>query len=122
MGRSVLVMATRIAPILPVADLSVALAHYRRLGFSVRAYHKGGYGFATFDQVEIHLGVPAPGKASTPASAYLFVDDADELARAWSASGADVRLPVDTEWGMHEGVVIDPDGNVIRFGSPITGE
>lgn len=122
MGRSVLPMATRIAPILPVADLTVALEHYRRLGFSVRAYHNGGYGFATLDQAEIHLGVVAPSKASTPASAYLFVDDADELAHAWSASGADVRLPVDTEWGMHEGVAIDPDGNVIRFGSPSAAE
>ncbi len=80
---------------------------------------RGGYGFATLDQVEIHLGVVPPSKASTPASAYLFVDDADELAQAWRASGADVRVPVDTEWGMHEGVVIDPDGNVIRFGSPM---
>jgi len=31
-----------------------------------------------------------------------------------------VRLPEDTEWGKHEGVLIDPDGNVIRFGSPVT--
>ena len=115
-------MATRIAPILPVTDLTVALEHYRRLGFTVRPYDKGGYGFATLGHVEIHLGVVAPSTTSTPASAYLFVDDADELAQAWSASGADVRAPVDTEWGMHEGVVIDPDGNVIRFGSPIAAE
>jgi uncharacterized glyoxalase superfamily protein PhnB len=37
----------------------------------------------------------------------------------WRATGADVRLPQDTEWGQHEGVLIDPDGNVIRFGSPM---
>jgi hypothetical protein len=23
------------------------------------------------------------------------------------------------EWGMHEGTYTDPDGNVIRYGSPI---
>ena len=34
-------------------------------------------------------------------------------------AGADVRFPEDTEWGQHEGVLIDPDGNMIRFGSPI---
>jgi hypothetical protein len=28
-------------------------------------------------------------------------------------------VPQDTEWGQHEGVLIDPDGNVIRFGSPV---
>jgi uncharacterized glyoxalase superfamily protein PhnB len=55
----------------------------------------------------------------TPSSAYLFVDDADQLASAWAAAGADVRTPEDTAWGQHEGVVLDPDGNIIRFGSPI---
>jgi uncharacterized glyoxalase superfamily protein PhnB len=35
------------------------------------------------------------------------------------STGAGVRLPEDTEWGQHEGVVIDPDGNISRFGSPI---
>ena len=51
-------------------------------------------------------------------TAYVWVDDADELARAWRLAGADVRLPEDTEWGQHEDVLIDPDGNIIRFGSP----
>jgi len=40
--------------------------------------------------------------------------------QTWRAAGADVRAPEDTEWGQHEGVLIDPDGNVIRFGSPMT--
>jgi uncharacterized glyoxalase superfamily protein PhnB len=42
---------------------------------------------------------------------------ADALAQTWLAAGGDVRLPQDTEWGQHEGVLADPDGNVIRFGS-----
>jgi hypothetical protein len=51
-------MATvkRIAPIFPVRDLDASLAHYRQLGFTVRRYEGGGYGFATRDRVEIHLG------------------------------------------------------------------
>jgi len=28
-------------------------------------------------------------------------------------------MPEDTEWGQHEGAVVDPDGNVLRFGSPL---
>jgi uncharacterized glyoxalase superfamily protein PhnB len=109
----------RIAPIFPVSDLAAALAHYQKLGFATRAYHHGGYGFATLDAVEIHLGVTPDASRSTPAAAYLFVDDADAWAERWAATGADVRRPVDTEWGQHEGVVIDPDGNIIRFGSPM---
>ena len=55
-------------------------------------------------------------------TAYLFVEDADALARTWLEAGADVRLPQDTEWGHHEGVLVDPDGNMIRFGSPMNSD
>ena len=68
----------RIAPIFAVRDLRAAMAHYTRLGFSTRDYEGGGYGFATRDGIEIHLGVVS-GKDRRIGSAYLFVDDADEL-------------------------------------------
>jgi len=110
----------RIAPIFAVHDLDVALAHYARLGFSVRPYAGGGYGFASRDGIEIHLGV-VPADDRRTGSAYLFVDDADDLASAWRSAGVDVHPPQDTEWGQHEGAVVDPDGNVIRFGSPMRG-
>ena len=38
----------RIAPIFAVRDLDAAMRHYQRLGFAVRAYAPGGYGFATW--------------------------------------------------------------------------
>jgi uncharacterized glyoxalase superfamily protein PhnB len=71
--------------------------------------------------VEIHLGVEPDldTRADRRSTAYLFVEDADALAEAWLAAGGDVRQPQDTEWGQHEGVLVDPDGNVIRFGSPM---
>ena len=108
----------RIAPIFAVRDLDRALAHYEQLGCTTRTYRGGGYGFATRDGVEIHLGVVPPEDPRT-SGAYLFVEDADELAATWRAAGVDVHPPEDTEWGQHEGAVVDPDGNVIRFGSPI---
>jgi hypothetical protein len=30
-----------------------------------------------------------------------------------------VHLPEDTDWQQHEGAHADPDGNVLRFGSPV---
>ena len=107
----------RIAPIFPIRDLTASLAHYSLLGFKTRAYAGGGYGFANRDGVEIHLGIA--DDAASRASAYLFVDDADDLARTWQSAGITVHPPQDTEWGQHEGAVVDPDGNVIRFGSPM---
>lgn len=109
----------RVAPIFAVRDLAASMAYYQRLGFAVRAWVRGAYGFATRDDIEIHLGVVADDKRRA-ASAYLFVDDADELAREWRAAGAEVHGPEDTEWHQHEGALVDPDGNVIRFGSPVS--
>ena len=109
----------RIAPILGVRDLDAALRFYERLGFAVRPWSGGGYGFATRPGVELHLGTPGPDGEHRAGSVYLFVDDSDALAAEWQASGIEVNLPEDTEWGQHEGVVVDPDGNVIRFGSPM---
>jgi catechol 2,3-dioxygenase-like lactoylglutathione lyase family enzyme len=110
----------RIAPIFPVRDLDVALAHYSRLGFVTRKYDGNAeYGFAEAGGVEIHLGVVANRDEHARASAYLFVKDADALAARWQAAGVEVHGPQDTEWGKREGAVVDPDDNVIRFGSDL---
>jgi catechol 2,3-dioxygenase-like lactoylglutathione lyase family enzyme len=108
----------RIAPIFPVADVSRSLEFYGRLGFSTRSYNRG-YGFVTWGRVELHVGAVPDPSASRPGSAYIWVEDADQLATQWLAAGADVRTPEDTEWNQHEGAVIDPDGNIIRFGTPL---
>jgi len=111
--------ASRISPIFPVRDVRAALEFYASLGFVTRKYDGAEYGFAVLDDVELHLGGPPHRAEPTPHTAYLYVDDSDELAERWRKAGADVRAPVDTPWGRHEGALIDPDGNVIRFGSPM---
>ena len=113
----------RIAPTFPVRDVRAALAYYERLGFATREYgddENAIYGFAAVGDVELHVGIVPDGKPSVPATAYLYVEDADELAKEWTSAGGIVHPPQDTEWGQREGVLIDPDGNIIRFGSPLT--
>jgi catechol 2,3-dioxygenase-like lactoylglutathione lyase family enzyme len=107
-----------VAPVFSVSDLAASLAYYRALGFGAREWGGGGYGFLTFDRAEIHLGEVPDLPPDCRSTAYLFVEDADDLYGKWLAAGGDVRPPEDTEWGQHEGALIDPDGNVIRFGSP----
>jgi catechol 2,3-dioxygenase-like lactoylglutathione lyase family enzyme len=115
---------TGIHPILPVSNLAAALAHYRSLGFQVRPYADvDDYGFADRDDAELHLTFQPASHYRDEAIAvvYLDVQDADALYREWSraATGGTTEPPTDMPWGMHEGTHVDPDGNVIRYGSPI---
>jgi uncharacterized glyoxalase superfamily protein PhnB len=50
---------------------------------------------------------------------YLHVDDADQLAAEWRKAGVPVTGPQDYDYGKREGSHLDPDGNKIRFGSPL---
>ena len=112
----------RIAPVFVTTDLSRALGHYERLGFAVQAYDGADYyGYASRDGIEIHLAlVDEVDHRRTTSCAYVWVDDAFALYGEWSSAGVGGRLqrPEATDYGLHEGAHVDPDGNLIRFGSP----
>jgi catechol 2,3-dioxygenase-like lactoylglutathione lyase family enzyme len=109
----------RASPIFPVSDLRRALEHYAALGCRVST-HDDGYGFAARAGIELHLVVVDGGDPRRgPAAAYLHVPDADVLAAEWAAIDG-TSAPVDTDYGLREGRHVDPDGNLLRFGSPLT--
>jgi len=108
-----------VEPIFAVSDMPRAAEHYARLGFEI-SYHDEGYVFAQRQGLNLHLDLtdaPAPGGGLL----YLHVDHADQLTAEWRAAGVDVVEPQDFPWGKHEGSHTDPDGNTIRFGSPLRG-
>jgi DNA-binding MarR family transcriptional regulator/catechol 2,3-dioxygenase-like lactoylglutathione lyase family enzyme len=109
------------SPIFPVSDLAAALDHYAALGFTTQAYD-AHYGFADRDGTSLHLAAH-PGHQH-PAAAYLYVRDADALYTEWSRPGigGETRPAGPTEYGLREGSHTDPDGNLIRFGSPAGDE
>jgi DNA-binding MarR family transcriptional regulator len=113
----------RFEPIFPVADLASALAHYSALGFETFAYAEGEeYGFANRGGVGLHLAHDPDHDPTRPAgSAYLYVRDADALYEEWSQPdiGGSTRSVGPTPYKLREGAHIDPDGNLIRFGSPV---
>lgn len=117
------VVLSRVAPVLPVSDLATALEHYRRLGFAVHAYEGDAeYGYAERGGVHLHLaGIDGLDPATTTSAIYLYVDDADALHDEWTAAGVAGRFhpPDDTDYGLREGAHVDPDGNLLRFGSPL---
>ncbi len=103
-------------PIFLVADVSRARRHYEKLGFTTDE-HDQTYAFAHRDHLVLHLA-QADGRP-TVASVYLHVTDATRLAGEWRRAGVEVDGPQDYDYGKREGSHVDPDGNVIRFGSPI---
>ena len=118
----------RFCPIFPVRDLAAALAHYTALGFDTQPYEDGDYyGFADRDGVGLHLTVHSGHDHDDHdhdhhgGSAYLYVHDADALYEEWSQPGigGETRPVSPTPYRLREGSHIDPDGNLIRFGSPM---
>jgi DNA-binding MarR family transcriptional regulator/catechol 2,3-dioxygenase-like lactoylglutathione lyase family enzyme len=111
------------SPIFPVRDMAAALAHYAALGFDTHLYSgEDNYGFADREGTGLHLsGDPGHDPGHSHASAYLYVRDADALYEEWTRPGTGGRtLPAGPRpYGLREGAHIDPDGNLIRFGSPL---
>jgi DNA-binding MarR family transcriptional regulator len=109
------------SPIFSVRDLGAALDHYRALGFATNAYEGAGdYGFADREGVGLHF-IRTTEEPVHRGMAYLYVADADALFAEWSrpGTGGATFAPAPTEYGLLEGRHVDPDGNVLRFGSPI---
>jgi Ser/Thr protein kinase RdoA (MazF antagonist) len=116
---------TSFSPVFPVRDLRRALAHYASLGFEATSY-ADEYGFAGRDGVSLHLSLDSHGPEADHqhvGTAYLYVEDADALYEEWARFdiGGLTRQVGDTPYKLREGSHIDPDGNVIRFGSPMPG-
>jgi hypothetical protein len=109
-----------IAPILPTADMERMQQHYERLGFAVRV-HQGGYGTVMRDGINIHFRLSPDHDAGRDGGAvYLAVDDADGLHAEWVDAGVGETGDLwDPGFGVWEAVHTDPDGNLIRFGSPV---
>jgi predicted enzyme related to lactoylglutathione lyase len=115
------------APGLPTTDMARTVEHYGRLGFTFSApEYAGPPGEASFaigerDGVELHFAVkPDHDPERTATWVYISVEDADELSAELDAVGAGQgRAPRDTEYKTRELAHVDPDGNLLLFGSPL---
>jgi len=104
-------------PIFTVSDLARSTDHYERMGFEI-SHHDEGDAFAHRDRdLTIHLS--AGGSRPAASALYLHCHDADQIADEWRMAGLEVDGPHDHDDGKREGTHVDPDGNLIRFGSPL---
>ncbi len=117
-------MQQRVFPQLRMTSWSRSRSFYvDELGFKVDWEHRFEPGLPVFTRVSRdglslflteHTGDCQPGGA-----AYLVVDDVDALYRDVHSRGARLQGgPQDTPWGSREMMIIDPDGNRLRFANP----
>jgi catechol 2,3-dioxygenase-like lactoylglutathione lyase family enzyme len=108
-------------PMLPSADLARSVDYYdNKLGFARRAL-SDGHAVVERDGAEIHFWPCKDQNIAKNSSAYLRVRDIEAVHASMSgaADGGRITEPQDREWGMREFYVIDPDGNLLRFGQPV---
>jgi ankyrin repeat protein len=114
-----------VAPGIPTTDMARTVEHYQRLGFrfsapgSAAPPAEDSFAIGDRDGVELHFSLKHDHDPSRTATwLYISVEDADELSAELNASGAGQgRTPRDTDYKMRELAHIDPDGNLLLFGS-----
>ncbi len=115
---------TAACPILPSRDLAATQAFWAALGFACTGEYPD-YLILARDGVELHFfRWPDHDPVTCYAGAYLRLTDAAAIDAEWGAlalpaTGIPRLIRVeDKPWGMRELAVIDPDGNLIRLGTP----
>jgi catechol 2,3-dioxygenase-like lactoylglutathione lyase family enzyme len=98
---------------------------YERLGFGVvNLYRDFGpaYLIVRRDDVELHfVHTPEVDPRGTNGACYLRLVDAQAVYDEWSPLELpEVHPPRDTPWGMREFFVVDPSGNLLRIGTPLS--
>jgi catechol 2,3-dioxygenase-like lactoylglutathione lyase family enzyme len=124
---------TQVVPIIKVTDIRSAIGFYcSTLGFGMDFSYSAGpngpeYAGVSLDGSQLHLSTFA-GDGVAGTAAYCYVDDVDALFQKFLLAGLKTpgnpespveEGPIDQAWGMREVYVRDPDGNTLRFGSPI---
>jgi uncharacterized glyoxalase superfamily protein PhnB len=106
-------------PVFKVADPTRSAAWFESAGFEV-SHHDETYAFAhRARDLTIHLAQAEEHELPGQSVLYIHCNDADRVAEEWREAGIQVDGPRSEDYGKREGSVTDPDGNVIRFGSPI---
>lgn len=105
-------------PVLASLDLQASEVFYtERLGFSVQARHPD-YLIVARDGCELHFWLCADRHIAENTSCYVR-GDTRALHADFTARGLPLPAPEDRPWGMRELYVIDPHGNLLKFGEAI---
>lgn len=103
-------------PVLASLNLDESLEFYARgLGFAKRL-RTGNYLIMSRDGAELHFWLCNERHIAENTSCYVRTSSTQALYDEFSARGIQVEAPVTQPWGMKELYVIDPHGNLLKFG------
>ncbi|WP_432720110.1 VOC family protein [Jeongeupia wiesaeckerbachi] len=109
---------TATVPVLASLDIAESAAYYQTLGFAV-TLQLPDYLIVVRDGCELHFWPCDEKHIAENTSCYIRSDDVDALHAEFVARGVRHRPPVSQPWGMKELYVIDPHGNLLKFGEMI---
>lgn len=107
---------TSLVPFMRATDARASAAWWERLGFEIEWEHRFAPELPLFlalrrGDARVFLSEHA-GDAPPDGLVYLYVEDADAVADSFGARAEQ------TEYGLREVELLDPDGNRVRVGSP----
>ncbi|GGI21469.1 bleomycin resistance protein [Oxalicibacterium faecigallinarum] len=114
-------MTQTVIPQLRMTNAKVSVPFYvDGLGFKVDWTHQFEPGFPLFVQLtregQTIFLTEHKGDAQVGGAVYFLVPDVDTCHRQFEAKNTPVNQPpIDTPWRTREMVVVDPDGNRLRF-------
>jgi hypothetical protein len=122
-------MSAVVIPILPSPDFDCTARSYAALGFVERGRWPGEYLIVRRpDGIELHFWAKREVEPSANDVACYIRFDTAAQARAlhdeWAAldlAGARLHAPVETDYGLLEFALVDPDGNLLRIGGRLGG-
>ena len=104
-------------PVLASLDLDESEAFYvHKLGFTSRL-RETNYLIVDREGCELHFWLCEERHITENTSCYVR-GDTRALHADFSARGLRLEPPQEREWGMRELYVIDPHGNLLKFGEP----
>lgn len=105
-------------PVLASLDLKETLDFYtKQLGFETRGQFED-YAIVSRDDAELHFWKCDDRHIAENTSCYVRASGIQTLYEEFKRRGLSVKEPVIQPWGMKELYVIDPHGNLLKFGEP----
>lgn len=104
-------------PVLPSLDIPRSRRFYAAMGFNETVYEADNYLIMRRDRIELHFWLTDDRRLPENTSCYIRGGQIVALYAEYEAAGIAGLKPLEVRpWDMLEFYVVDPDGNLLRFG------